>query len=443
MRLAYSTALLALVASLSPRAWAQAQPHRSANELVSSNGRAVVGFDVSQKRITAFLEHPYRQRSNGAETRDVAFDVYPGVRVGSSGKWLGEVAPSSAGYETGTGIIRVTRSHAGLEIDEYIFSPIDLPEHAFVNLVRVKRLSGSGGVHVYGLFNFHLGAGSPVPTSAQETISWDATRDAFLEWGPSGLTLAYGSIGASAHHAASPQNPYPALNAGQNLADNAGTGGAFDDAVGGLQWSLGDIAVGDTKWSGSYVVLDDKSNVTPRIDAVKTWIGTKTPDQILAAEKAAWAGWHTPVPSGLGLTEDPLYRQQMAILRMGQVHDAGVLAPPHPPHVQVAQLRCTRQCGDDLAHFLHHRRIHFGIEQHPTCVAQQSDRPAPDQHGADDPHHRVEPGRTEVFAAREGDDRQHGRSGIRHDVQVRRAQVQVVMVGVAIVAVRVMVVAVM
>ncbi len=323
MRLAYSTALLALVASLSPRAWAQAQPHRSANELVSSNGRAVVGFDVSQKRITAFLEHPYRQRSNGAETRDVAFDVYPGVRVGSSGKWLGEVAPSSAGYETGTGIIRVTRSHAGLEIDEYIFSPIDLPEHAFVNLVRVKRLSGSGGVHVYGLFNFHLGAGSPVPTSAQETISWDATRDAFLEWGPSGLTLAYGSIGASAHHAASPQNPYPALNAGQNLADNAGTGGAFDDAVGGLQWSLGDIAVGDTKWSGSYVVLDDKSNVTPRIDAVKTWIGTKTPDQILAAEKAAWAGWHTPVPSGLGLTEDPLYRQQMAILRMGQVREPG------------------------------------------------------------------------------------------------------------------------
>ncbi len=122
----------------------------------------------------------------------------------------------------------------------------------------------------------------------------------------------------------------------------------------------------------------------------------------------------------------------MHLLRVGQVHDAGVLPPPHPPHVQVAQLRRAGQCGDDLAHFLHHRRIHFGIEQHATRVAQQSDRPAPDQHGADDPHHRVEPGRAEVLAARQCDDRQHGRGGIRHDVEVRRAQVQVVMVRVAV-----------
>lgn len=316
-------AAVAAVTSLSPSALGAAQPHRSATELVSSNGRAVVGFDVPQQRITSFLEHPYRQKSNGAETRDIAYDVYPGVRVGSSGKWLGEVAPTSVAYETGTGIIRVTRVHAGLEIDEYIFAPIELGEHAFVDLVRVKRTSGSGPVDVYGLFNFHLGAGAPEPGSGQETISWDATRDAFLEWGPSGLTVGYGSIGASSHHGASPQNPFPALNAGQDLADNAGTGGAFDDAAAGLQWSLGDLAVGETKWAGSYAVLDDQSNVLPRIDAVKQWLGTKTPEQVLDAEKAAWASWHTPLPSGLSALEDPLYRQQMAILRMGQVREPG------------------------------------------------------------------------------------------------------------------------
>ena len=112
-------------------------------------------------------------------------------------------------------------------------------------------------------------------------------------------------------------------------------------------------------------------------------------------------------------------------------------APPHPPHVQVAQLRRTGQCGDDLAHFLHHRRIHFGIEQHAAGVAQQPDGPAPYQHGADDSHHRIEPGCTEVLAARQCDDRQHGRGGIRDDVEVRRTQVQVVMVCMAIVAVAV------
>ena len=323
MRISLRLAALGVVLGSTTLAFAEAQPHRSATELVSSNGRAVVGFDVPQKRITSFLEHPYRQKSTGAETRDVAYDVYPGVRVGSAGKWLGDVTPSAVAYETGTGIIRVTRSHAGLEIDEYVFAPIDLSEHAFVDLVRVKRTSGSGAVDVYGLFNFHLGAGAPEPGSGQETITWDATRGAFMEWGPSGLTVGYGSIGAASHHASSPQNPFPALNAGQNLADNAGTGGAFDDAAAGLQWSLGDLAIGETKWAGSFVVLDDKSNVGPRIDAVKAWLGSKTPDQVLDAEKAAWTAWHSAAPSGLSALEDPLYRQQMAMLRMGQVREPG------------------------------------------------------------------------------------------------------------------------
>lgn len=344
MRYTVKIAALAAACAVSPRAEAEAQPHRSASELVSSNGRAVVGFDLAQQRITSFLEHPYRQKSTGAETRNVAFDVYPGVRVGSAGKWLSEVAPSKVAYQTGTGIIVVTRSHAGLEIDEHIFAPIDLPEHAFVSLVRVKRTSGSGPVSVYGLFNFHLGSGSPKPSASQETIAWDGARDAFMEWGPSGLTVGYGSIGASAHHGSSPQNPYPALNAGQSLADNAGTGGSADDAVGGLEWSLGDLAPGETKWAGSYVVLDDKSNVAPRIDAVKAWIGSKTPEQLLAAEKAAWSGWHTPVPSGLGAFEDPLYRQQMAILRMGQVREPGkgdgqILASLPPGNWNIAWVR--------------------------------------------------------------------------------------------------------
>ncbi len=81
--------------------------------------------------------------------------------------------------------------------------------------------------------------------------------------------------------------------------------------------------VDDRALVGSYAVLDDQSNVLPRIDAVKQWLGTKTPEQVLDAEKAAWASWHTPLPSGLSALEDPLYRQQMAILRMGQVREPG------------------------------------------------------------------------------------------------------------------------
>ena len=299
------------------------QPHRSANELVSSNGRAVLGYDIAQGRVTSFLEHPYRQKSDGATTRDVAFDVYPGVRVGSAGTWLTNVVPTNVAYELGTGIIHVSRVTSGLELDEYLFCPIELPEHAFVSLVSAKRVSGSGSIDLYQLFNFHLGAGAPEPGAGQETISWDATRAAFLEWGPSGLTLGYGGIGTAAHHSASPDNPFSALTAGQNLSDNAGTGGTFDDAAAGLQFSLGNLALGSTAWAGTFVVLDAANNAAPRIDAVKQWLGSKTPDQVLAAEKAAWASWHTNKPSGLSALESSLYEQQQAILRMGQVREPG------------------------------------------------------------------------------------------------------------------------
>lgn len=290
---------------------------------MSSNGRAVVGYDVKQARVTSFLEHPYRARSNGEVTRDLAYDVYPGVRVGTQGKWLSEVTPSLVEYETGTGIIHVSRTHAGLEIDEYVYSPIELGEYAFFELVRVKRVSGSGPVDVYHLFNFHLGAGAPTPGAEKEVVEWDGLRDAYYEWGPGGATLGYASIGASTHHGASPMNPFTALGAGSNLADNAGTGGQFDDAAAGLQKSLGDLAVGASAWSGAFVVLDAASDVSPRVDAVRSFIAGKSPEALLDAERAAWTSWHMPLPSGLSSLEDPLVRQQLAFLRMGQVSEPG------------------------------------------------------------------------------------------------------------------------
>ena len=113
--------------------------------LVSSNGLAVAGYDVTQNRITSFLEHPYRTRSDGAQTRDVAYDLYPGLRVGSTGTWLGDVTPSSVAYEVGTGIIHVQRTVSGLSVDEYQFVPIGLAERALAG-----AREGRGETHVLG-----------------------------------------------------------------------------------------------------------------------------------------------------------------------------------------------------------------------------------------------------------------------------------------------------
>ena len=48
-------------------------------------------------------------KAAGAESRDFAFDSYPGVRVGTAGSWLPASAPTTIAYVPGTGIIHVVR----------------------------------------------------------------------------------------------------------------------------------------------------------------------------------------------------------------------------------------------------------------------------------------------------------------------------------------------
>jgi MYXO-CTERM domain-containing protein len=357
-----------LLASATGReGFAQVQPHRSAPMIVSSNGRAVAGYGVSERRITSFLEHPYRERSDGSKTRDLAYDFYPGLRVGSSGTWLTEVAPENIGYETGTGILRVERKWNDLAIDELYFVPIDLDEHALVSLVRVERTAGTAvPIDGYFLFNFHLGAGDE-PSAAGETIAWDATRNAWMEWGPSGLTLAYGGIGTPAHRSAGAENPFAALNAGGDLADNDGTAGAYDDAVAGLQWSLGNLASGQSGWFGSFVVLDSKSDVAPRIDVLQAYIAGRTPEQLLAAQKSAWQSWHTPAPSNLSPLESALWQQSMAVLRMGQVSEPGksdgqILASLPPGMWNISWVRDMAYAVVALARSGHHAEVKRALE---------------------------------------------------------------------------------
>lgn len=344
------TAVALVVGSLCGAATARAlpAPHRSATQLVSSNGRALVLYDTAKNRITHFYEHPYKARSDGSQTRNFAYDCYPGLRLGGPGQagtWLSDVAPDKVEYEAGTGIIHIARSWSGLSVDEYEFSPIDLAEHALLSLVSVERKSGSAApVDAYMMFNFHLGSGAPDPDPSGETITWDATRGAWMEWGPSGAAIAYGSIGSASHHSASPDNPYQLLGSGADLTDNAGTGGTYDDAAAGLQWSLGSVAQGSVAWSGSFVVLDSGGDVAPHIDAVESWLKGRSAEQLLADERAAWKSWHKPEPKGLSAAESALYQQSMAMLRMGQVSEPGksdgqILASLPPGQWNIAWVR--------------------------------------------------------------------------------------------------------
>jgi GH15 family glucan-1,4-alpha-glucosidase len=328
LRRALATALALLPLTTAAGAGAVV-PHRSVNALPSSNGIGAIAFDRTTSRITQFLEHPYRfPGPNQAETRNFAYDSYPGIRVNGTGVWLPSIAPSVVEYVPGTGILHVNRATNGLSIDEYHFTPMALAaggksEHASVMLVKVTRTAGTGPVDVYTLFNYHLGAGAPAPDANGEQAAYSAAKDALYEYGPSGVAFGYGTIGASGHHATTPSNPYTALLNGQNLADNNGTSGPTTDAVTGTQVAVGNLAVGASAWTGTYTVLDPGADALAAVDRVKTWINARTAEQLYNAEVADWNAWIKPNPAGASPLEDSLATSSQVMLRMGQVREPG------------------------------------------------------------------------------------------------------------------------
>ncbi len=308
---------------VSALAQATAEPHGSTRYLPSANGRASIAYDAQAHKLTQLLEHPYRFPQQGVETRNFAYDSYPGLRVGSASAWLDGIAPTRTEYVQGTGIVHVARSWQGLSIDEYDFAPMSLGENAAITVLTVTRQSGSGPISAYQLFNFHLGAGAPAPSSASESIAFDAGRDAFYEWGPSGVAMGYGAIGASSHHASTPNNPYGSLLAGQDLADNGGTAGATGDAVAGLEASLGAVAQNASATTGWFVVLAPDAQAAPAVDRVRAWIAGRSAAKLLSDEVAQWAAWQTPAPAGASVLEARAWAQAQATLKMAQVASTG------------------------------------------------------------------------------------------------------------------------
>ena len=344
-RIAFVSSLLGLgVALVSPCAHA-VEAHSTVKMLPSANGRAAIAYDRTTYRITQYLEHPYAFPSAGVSSRNFAFDSYPGVRVGATpGTWFGNQAPTLVEYVQGTNIVHTQRTVSGVTLDEYVFAPITLDDNVAITLVKATRTSGTGNVDVYQLFNYHLGTGSPAPGTDNENITYDGSRDTFYESGPAGVTFSHGSINASTKHSCTPDNPYALLTAGSDLTNNAGTGGATNDAVPGFQTSVGNLAVGASAWAGFYSAVALDSNGAAESDKVRAWINGRSPDVILAAEMAAWNGWITAAPKNASAMEAALHKASQVVLRGAQVTEAGnangqILASLPPGHWNISWVR--------------------------------------------------------------------------------------------------------
>jgi hypothetical protein len=313
-----------LLACASPRAArADIAPYRSLSTLPSSNGRGAIAYDAQVFKITQFLEHAYEYPNATSQSRNFAYDSYPGIRVGTNATWLTGVTPTIVEYLPGTGIVHTVRSDSGLTLDEYHFAPIELGENASVMVLRATATAATGAVDAYALFNYSLGSGGPVPGMDGESIEYDASEDALYEWGPSGVAFGFASIQTSTHHGYSPDNPYDSLNAGANLADDTGTTGPETGVVGGFQSSLGSLSKGSSASAGWVTILASDADAQGAVKRVRTWLAGRSADKVLSDEQAAWSSWIKPAPKGASDLEAALDAQSQVMLRMGQVSETG------------------------------------------------------------------------------------------------------------------------
>jgi hypothetical protein len=72
--------------------------------------------------------------------------------------------------------------------------------------------------------------------------------------------------------------------------------------------------------------------------------------------------------------------------------DAGIVILAHAPDMKVSDVDGLRALRDGITHLFHDGGIHFGIEQHAAAIAQQTEGPRSDHHGADQAHDRIQPG---------------------------------------------------
>ena len=317
-----SGALLAAHASAAPA------PVPSFSSLPSGNGFGFSVFDASAHKVTTFLERPYKYLRAGADPhgegvyrRDLAYDIYFGARVGgTTASWLPAATQTSAGYVDQSGIVRTTASIGAVKVDSFFYEPYGLSQNALVMIARATNTgSAATTVDLFALPNFRLGPGGDDPSPSGETITTDGTRT--LETGSlgdSGGAMIYMPL-APVAKADCTGDGYAAVIAGGELPSDTRTCTGDDKTI-IFQSTQLSLAVGETRSFGLLVGFAPTIASAKVVgDAMATFVGARTPDQILADSRAEWEAWRKPPPAGLSSDETVVYRQAESTLRMAQV----------------------------------------------------------------------------------------------------------------------------
>ena len=315
-------------------------PVESFKFLVTGNGFGFQVFDVQENAVKQYLERPYRFiRANpgnpdgeGIVRRNLAFDTYFGLRVGSQAAWLGTVAPSEVGYVEQTNMIRSVASVGSVRTESFFVAPYGYEGNGMVMLLRVTNEGSSAQtVSAFSIHNFKMGsAPNPdEPGADAEVVAYDSASQSASETGPGGGAMLYAPIGGvEASSCAS--DVYTTIAGGGDLTQTASCNGT--DRVNAFQRDLGSIPAGESRWWGVAVLFDAGGSAASLRTAWSSWLAGRTPEQLHGDILVEWDAWRTPPIPGLGSTETTIWRQAEAVLRMGQILEPYSTSPRRKNH---------------------------------------------------------------------------------------------------------------
>ena len=291
-------------------------PHASWSTLSFSNGQSAAWYDTQGRKLAGFMPQLYANRDAATRTPNLLYDAYPGLRIAGSNTWLNTKPVSSAGFDEQRGITRVVQRLGDVEITQWMWSPygVDVPALAIVYDVRNLGTAPLQDAALFLLINAHVGGGAG--QSNGERVRWTGTS--FEETGALGV-LQYRPSPAPTVHATSPDNPFLIVRDGGRLA-NRDDSGVRDDVVAGFEWDLGGLAAGGTKQVAWVMGHDANASNGAALTTALTAL-PMDPVALLAAERAQWDVFFAAgrIPAGISDAERAVYRQSMAMLRMGQV----------------------------------------------------------------------------------------------------------------------------
>lgn len=303
-------------------------PHQSFFFLPSSNGRSVVIYNAKDGVVDGFYPHLYKSYDENSITPDLCYDTYFGIKVDEKRVWLKYLKDIYVGYENGSGILRIIKNFNGIEITNYVFSPMLFNGKGFIMIAKVRNIENKKkSVNFYSLLNFHTGKGTPEPSFENERIKYNPEYDEFIEKGENSSNLfIYRSLTPSFHHAISPNNPFNLLNEGKDFTDDLDSG-LIDDAVCGFQWKVGKgfLNKGEETFFGVFAGYISNKNESELREKINNFLKTNTPAQIIENERSFWKKWHEktlPIKNIKGDTLG-LLRQSLAFLKMAVVHEEG------------------------------------------------------------------------------------------------------------------------